>query len=185
MSTELTLKSDSRLEFAYGRVLPGREKWMVEEYFGTVGPKLVEHGFERLVGAQVLDTNVEGLEPVMAVFCAWPTAANRAAFQKEPIFVGMKTERDEGLEMSDGHLFEPIDETIVLNTENDYAVVIADEQNAPSEPIFSLPLSGDSPETDYDGKSIVLLPWGEAAEELLNCDPSRATVFRLRFEPSH
>ncbi len=182
MTTELKLKADSRLEFAFGRVLPGKEKWMAEEYFGAMGPALIANGFSRLAGAGVLATNVEGLDPVMAVFCSWPTASDRAAFQNDPGFIEIRPARDAALEMSDGHLFDPIDEVIALNTDSDYAVVVSDADNALPDPIFSLPLSDDSPEKAYESKSIALLPWSDAAERLLNGAPEQATVFRVRFE---
>ena len=182
MTNELTMTANSRLEFAYGRVLPGEEKWMAEDYFGTMGATMAAHGFERLVGAGVLETNVVGMSPVMAVFCAWPSAAHRAAFLAEPGFVAIKPERDKRLDMSDGHLFEPIDEIISLSTESDYAIVLAEEANTPKDPIFALPLAADSHEQTFDAKFVSLLPWGNAADDLIKLDPETATVFRVRFE---
>ena len=184
MTTELKLKSNSCLEFAYGRILPGEEKWMAEEYFGTMGPALAANGFERLVGAGVFATNVKDMAPVMAVFCAWPDAANRAVLQSDPQFIKIKPERDARLEMSDGHLFELIDEVIALNTDSDYAIVIAGEDTSLPEPIFSLPLSVDTHNQEFDGKSINLMPWSSSADALLSSDPTQATVFRVRFEPA-
>lgn len=184
MTTELNLKSDSCLEFAYGRIMPGEEKWMAEEYFGSMGPALMANGFRRLVAGGVLATNVKDMTPVMAVFSAWPSAAKRAAFQSDPGFLAIQPERDKRLEMSDGHLFEPIDEVISLNTDADYAIVIAGDNSRLPEPIVSLPLSADTHDATFAGKSISLLPWSDAADDLLSLDPEQATVFRVRFEPA-
>ncbi|MEX3007995.1 hypothetical protein [Hoeflea sp. TYP-13] len=186
MTTELVLKSDSRLEFAFGKIVPGKEAWMSTEYFPAVGSALAEHQYTRLAGFAVKATNVEGMTPVMGVFCAWPASENRAAFQRDPRFVSIRSDRDAAMDhMSDGHLFQPIDEVIALNTDGDYAVIITGDANAVSAPIFSLPLTGDSPEQAYRGKSISLLPWNDAAEQLLNGAPGDAEVFRVRFNPNN
>ena len=83
--------------------------------------------------------------------------------------------------LSGGHLFQSMDEVIALNTDSDYAIVIARDADAVSDPIFALPLASDSPEQTYAGKSIILRPWSDADEQLLNSSPTEAEVFRVRF----
>lgn len=182
MTTELNLKSNSVLEFAFGRVLPGAEQWMGETYFAAMGPLMAKNGIQRLAASAVIATNAKGAQPQTAVFSEWPTAENRAAFMNDPAFIAIRDERDARLELSDGHLFEPIDEVIMLNTDSDYAIVISDDQNALPEPIFSLPLSEDTHADDYKEKAIALAPWNDAAETLMRLSPELATVFRVRFE---
>ncbi|MCP4384575.1 MAG: hypothetical protein GY798_24710 [Hyphomicrobiales bacterium] len=185
MTTELVLKSDSRLEFAFGKVSPGKEAWMFAEYFPAMGPAMAEYELSQLASFAVIATNVAGVTPVMGSFVSWPSAEKREAFHNDPRFVKIRPERDGALDLlSDGHLFQSMDEVIALNTDSDYAVIIAKDAGTVSDPIFALPLTSDSPEQAYTGKSISLRPWSEAEEQLLNSSPTEAEVFRVRFNPA-
>jgi len=185
MKTELALISDSRLEFAFGKVTAGKEAWMFTEYFPAMGPTMAEYQLSQLASFAVVASNVDGVAPVMGSFSAWPSVERRAAFHNDPRFVKVRPERDAALDLlSDGHLFQSMDEVIALNTDSDYAVVISADANSMPEPIFTLPLISDSTAQDYAGKSISLFPWSNAAAHLLNSSPEQAAVFRVRFNPA-
>ena len=149
-----------------------------------MGPVMVEHELSQLASFAVIATNVVGVSPVMGSFSSWPSAEKRAAFHNDPRFVAVRAERDEALDrLSDGHLFQSMDEVIALNTDSDYAVIIAKDAGAVADPIFTLPLISDSPEQNYAGMSISLRPWSDSDEALLKSSPSDTDVFRIRFNP--
>ena len=182
MTAELTLTADRRFEFAYGKTLPEKEEWMATEYFPAAGPSFMKYGCERLAGFGIMATNVRDVSPVQGAFTSWPTAKHRADLLVDPGFAPLLPVRDAAMDhLSDGHLFQPIDEVIALNTDSDYAIVLSADANAAGEPIVSLPLADDSPDQTYAGKSISILPWGDRAEALLGGAPENAEVFRVRF----
>lgn len=182
MTTEIVLTSDSRLEFGFGTVTSGKEEWMYGEYFPAMGPTMAEHKLSILAGFNVIATNFVGVTPLTGTLASWPSAGNRKAFHNDPRFVKIQPARDAAMDLlSGGHLFQSMDEVIALNTDSDYAIVIARDADAVSDPIFALPLASDSPEQTYAGKSIILRPWSDADEQLLNSSPTEAEVFRVRF----
>ena len=182
MTTELLLTSDSCIEFGFGTVTAGKEEWMYGEYFPSMGPLMAEYEFSILAGFNVIATNFAGGTPLSGSLARWPSAKKREDFHNEPKFVAIRPARDAAMDLiSLGHLFQSMDEVITLNTDRDYAIVIAKNDGAVSDPIFALPIASDSPDQTYAGKSIMLRPWSDADEQLLKSSPSEAEVFRIRF----
>lgn len=182
MTTELTLQSERPLEFAFGTVKPEKAAWMANEYFPTAGPVIAEYGYTRLVGFQVIASNVKDIQPVTGAFGSWPSATARAKLHQDPRLLALLPERDQALDMSDGHLFHALDEVIVLNTDHDYLIIVTADDDAIEAPIFALPLSQESPEMDYKERRISLRPWRNDDEALLAANPADKHVLRVRFQ---
>lgn len=185
MTTELNLTSNSRIEFGFGTVTPGKEEWMYGEYFPSMGPTMAEHGLSILAGFGVIATNYAGGDPQSGSLASWPSAEKREALHNDPRFLEIRPARDAAMDLlSGGHLFQSMDEVITLNTDSTYAIIITNDSSVVSDPIFALPLASDSPEQTYAGKSIMLRPWSEADEVLLKSSPAEAEVFRVQFSNS-
>jgi hypothetical protein len=185
MTTQLNLTSGSRIEFGFGTVTAGKEAWMYGEYFPSMGPTMAKHGLSIMAGFTVRATNFAGGAPQTGSLASWPSAENRAALHSDPIFLAIEPARDAAMDLlSGGHLFQSMDELITLNTDSDYAIIISADTDAVSDPIFALPLTQDSPEQVYAGKSLMLRPWSAADDVLLKSAPTEAEVFRIRFSPS-
>lgn len=184
MTTDLILKADAHVEFAVGKVTAGKEAWMFGEYFPAVAPMMAEYGYSQLASFAILATNTVGVKPDSGVFSSWPSAEQRAGWHNDPRVKKYLPERDASMDvLLGGNLFQSMDEVITVNTDADYAVIIAKENPLDSAPIFDLPLRGDSPRQAYSGKTITLRPWSDAAEQLLSAAPGEAEVFRIRFNP--
>jgi len=182
MTTELNLAADARIEFGFGTVTAGKEEWMYGEYFPYMAPTMAKHGLDILTGFNVIATNFVGVTPLTGSVASWPSAQKRADLHSDPTFLAIQPARDAAMDiLSGGHLFQSIDDVITLNTDSDYAIVIAQNVDVVSDPIFALPLTEDSPNQTYTGKSLMLRPWGDADEQLLNGSPAQAEVFRVRF----
>jgi len=182
MTTELNLSADRRLEWAVGKVKDDKMAWMYGEYFAEMGPVMAEYGAEQAAGFTVVDASINGVKPVSGAFTTWPSAKARIGFHEDPRFLKVQPARDAAFDMfSDGHAIETMNEVIALNTDSDYAVIIAESNPLVSDPIFDLPLQADSPQKTYAGKSFSLRPWNEAAEGLLSDTPEGVEVYRIRF----
>jgi len=184
MSLTITMKADSRLELGVGTVIDERKEWMYNEYFPAVGPVMMEYGQQTLGSFAVLASNTEKVSPVQGSLTSWPSAEVRVQFHKDPRFAKVHQMRDDALSVfSDSHLFHPLNNEIDLSTDNDYAIVIAEENQLNPNPIFKTALADDSPARRYSGKSISLYPWDKDTERLLEGSPEQAAVFRIRFNP--
>jgi len=185
MTTEMNLRADRRLEWAVGKVADDKMAWMYGEYFAAMGPVMAEYGSEQAAGFAVVDASIDGVKPVSGAFTTWPSAEARIGFHEDPRFLKIQPARDDAFDMfSDGHAFESMNEVIALNTDSDYAVIVAKRNPLNSDSIFDLPLQADSPRQTYSGKSLSLRPWSDAAEGLLSDTPEGVEVYRIRFNPS-
>lgn len=185
MTAQLVLTPDARIEFGFGTVTSGKEEWMYGEYFPAMGPTMAEHGLNIMAGFDVIASNFTDGTPKTGSLASWPSAANRAALHSDPTFLAIQPARDAAMDMlSGGHLFQSIDDVIALNTDRDYAIILTADPHAAADPIFALPLTEDSPEQIYAGRSLVLRPWSDADEEFLGRSPTEAEVFRVRFSSS-
>lgn len=185
MTAQLVLTPDARIEFGFGTVTPGKEEWMYGEYFPAMVPTMAEHGLNIMAGFGVIASNFSDGTPKTGSLASWPSAANRAALHRDPTFLAIQPARDAAMDMlSGGHLFQSIDDVITLNTDRDYAIILIANVSAVEDPIIVLPLTDDSPEQTYAGKSIILRPWSDADDELLGRSPTEAEVFRVRFSSS-
>ena len=185
MTTELNMTGDARIEFGFGTVTAGKEEWMYGEYFPYMAPTMAEHGLSILAGFGVTASNFAEGAAQSGSLASWPSAANRDALRHDPRFLKIQPARDAAMDfLSGGHLFQSIDDVITLNTDADYAIIIAADPTAAADPIFALPLSADSTDQTFAGKSLMLRPWSAADEDLLAGPPADALVFRVRFSSS-
>ncbi|MEW7008157.1 hypothetical protein [Lentilitoribacter sp. EG35] len=185
MTKELNLTADSLIEFGFGTVKPEKQEWMYGEYFPYMAPTMAKHGLSILAGFGVIATNFAGGNPQTGSLASWPSADKRKALHNDPKFLAIQPARDAAMDfLTGGHLFESMDEVITLNTDSDYAIIITEDSNSISDPIFALPLASDSPEQTYAEKSLILRPWGDADEALLTSSSAEKEVFRIRFSNS-
>jgi hypothetical protein len=185
MTTQLVFRPDARIEFGFGTVTAGKEEWMYGEYFPTMGLTMAKHELTIMAGFGVIATNFSGDMPKTGSLASWPSAARRAALHSDPKFLAIQPARDAAMDfLSGGHLFQSIDDVITLNTDSDYAIIITADVSSAADPIFALPITKDSPEQTYAGKSLILRPWGDTDDALLASPPRKAEVFRVRFSPS-
>lgn len=185
MTAQLVLTPNARVEFGFGTVTPGKEEWMYGEYFPAMGPTMAEHGLSIMAGFGIIDTNFAGGAPKTGSLARWPSAAKRAALHADPKFLAIQPARDAAMDLlSGGHLFQSLDDVITLNTDSDYAIIVTKHVDAVENPIIALPLTEDSPDKTYAGKSLILRPWGAADADLLSRKPEEAEVFRVRFSSS-
>ncbi len=183
MTLQLTLKSDIRLEVAYGRVIKGKEAQVFGEYFPAIGPVLAEYGPQPQASFAILASNIEGIVPELGSLTSWPNAENYQRLYTDPRFTKFKPLRDNAMDMfSDGHFFNALDKEVTLNTENDYALIIADTNPIGDEPIITLSLASDSPMQTYSGMSMSLHTWSKDAELFLNAASKQGKIFRIRFQ---
>lgn len=183
MTIELKLNADRRLEWAIGKIAEDKLEWMSNEYFPKIGPAMAEHGLNREAGFIIFEASTDGIQPVSGVFSSWPDADARIRLHNDPRFTEVEERRDSAMEMlSDGHIFESLDDIIALNTDSDYAVILAKDNPLASDPIFTLPLRPDSDNQTYIGKSLSLHPWSEAASKLMSKTPDNAEIYRIRFD---
>ena len=174
--------TNKRLEFAFGTLAQGDAAQRLAEYFAVAEPLLQEHGIHRLGSFGVLATNRPGTAPRMGALTAWPTADNRVRLHEDPRFLAALPTRDIAMEfLADGFLFETPDEVSELDSDEDYAVVIAKESMLDSPPLFELRAAEDTASQEYAGRSLSLHPWSEAADRLLESAPDGVEVFRIRF----
>ncbi len=185
MTLEISMKSNARLELGIGTVAADRQEWMYGVYFPAMGPVFVEHGLQTLAAFAVLASNweLEGGQPVQGSFGAWPSAQKHQEFHQDPRFLAVQEERDAAMEVfSFGHLFEALPKTISVDPERDYAVLIVAEGIDEAESLFNRPLADDSSSHEFAGKSIMLCPWNEQAQKLLEGPASEAQVLKIRFK---
>ncbi|WP_108815109.1 hypothetical protein [Loktanella sp. Alg231-35] len=185
MTAQLVLTPDARIEFGFGTVTSGKEEWMYGEYFPAMATTMAKHGLDIMAGFGLIATNFAAGTPKTGSLASWPSAANRAALHSDPTFLAIQPARDAAMDMlSGGHLFQSIDDVITLNTDSDYAIIVTDDPHPVADPIFALPLTDDSPEQTYAGKSLILRPWSDADDALLGRSSEDAEVFRVRFSAS-
>ncbi len=186
MSLELTLQSDTYLDFAFGTVTPGKEMQVFAEYFPIIHPVLAEHGIQPLGSFMVLATNNPGQVPGQGALTQVPSPENFAQFHNDSRFLEAKPIRDDAMEfLTDGNFFKSQDVLLALDAQCDYALVIAQGTPLDAEPVLSLNHATNSPKNTYAGKSMTLHPWSQEAEQLLNGDSNNAEVFRIRFNPAN
>jgi len=183
MLLELTLNSDgSHLDFAFGKVIKGREIQVFQDYSPAIAPALIDWGIQPLLPFAVLATNTSGPTPEQGAFTQVSSTENFVRFHSDPRFLELKPLRDDGMEfLTDGNLFESKNMAISLESETDYAVIITADNLYSTAPLLKLSAAEDSPNQTYAGKSLALHVWNEKAEELMKA--GQAEVFRIRFFP--
>lgn len=180
MTMELALNSNSKIEFGFGKLVPGKEQQVFAEYFPAVRPAMAEYGLQPLRPFAILATNHSGPTPVQGSFTQASSIENYQALHNDPRFLAVKDVRDDGMEFLDGgSFFQATDDVVPLSAEQDYAVVIANGNPLAEEPLLQLAADDNSPNDQYAGMALKLHLWSEAAEQLLA--GSEAIVFRVRF----
>lgn len=183
MTLDLTFTADRRLEWAIGKVSADKMQWMYQDYFGAVGPVMAEYGMQNLCGFEVRDASVSGVKPTSGALTTWPSAAARADLHNDSRFTPWIPDRDAAFEVfNDGYFVESLEQVLTLNTDQDYAVVIAETPQLEAA-IFDLSVSADSPNQDLAGKSLALYPWSDASAALLAAAEEGVEVYRIRFNP--
>ena len=182
MTLQLTIKSELKLEFAFGKVTQGKEMQVFGEYFPAVAPLFAEYGCQQVGSFAILASNITGIAPEMGSFTHWSSAESFKRFYSDPRFIKVKALRDDALDLlSDGHFFSSLDKVIEVRTDVDYAIIISKEETTDLIPIFTLPLESNSPKQTYSGKSITFSLWNDNAAKLLAAPSTEDEVFRVRF----
>lgn len=182
MTLQLTFNSELKLEFAFGKVTPGKEMQLYGEYFPAITPLIGDYASQQVGTFVVISTNNQGITPEMGAFTQWPSLESRKGFYSDPRFIKVKPLLEDSLDLlSDNHFFKSQDRVIEINTDADYAVVIS--KNAPVDltTLLTLPLEEESPQQTYSGKSLTLTLWNENTEKLLQTLATESEVFRIRF----
>ncbi|MGX9353736.1 hypothetical protein ACS3SW_00835 [Roseobacteraceae bacterium S113] len=111
--------------------------------------------------------------------------ANRAALHRDPKFLAIQPARDAAMDLLSGaHLFQSIDNVITLKTGSDYEIFITHDVGAVEVIILVLPPAHVSPDPTDVGKLLVLSPWSDADDVILESSAEGAEVFRVRFSCS-
>jgi len=186
MTLQLTIKSEPKLEFAFGKITKGKDMQVFGEYFPAVAPLFDEYGCQQIGSFAILASNRTGISPEMGSFTHWSSAENFKRFYSDSRFIKVKALRDEALDfLSDGHFFSALDKVIEVSTDVDYAIIITKEKTTDLTPILTLPIETNSPEQTYSGKLITLSLWNDNADKLLAAPSTEDEVFRIRFnEPA-
>ncbi|MEM7343700.1 MAG: hypothetical protein AAF485_05620, partial [Chloroflexota bacterium] len=107
MNTILKLTKDTKLEFAFGNVIEGKEHQVFAEYFPLVGPVIAEHGSQQLATFVILASNVEGVKPTQGAISQWPEVNGHEKLLSDERFTKHVPIRDEAMDLlSDGHIFD-------------------------------------------------------------------------------
>lgn len=182
MNLQLALKSDTKLEFAFGKIAHGKEGQLFGEYFPAIFPLITEYGCQQAGTFIIKSSNYEGEAPQMGALTCWPNEENFNRFFNDPRFLKVKPLRDDSMALfSDGHFFNSVDKVTAINTDADYALIITNAQLEKIKTLFCLPLEVASPTQTFADKSLFLALWDENSDELLATNSSEATVFRIQF----
>ncbi|WP_281560991.1 hypothetical protein [Thalassomonas sp. RHCl1] len=185
MTLELTLKSDTLLDFAFGKVIKGKEMQVFGEYFPIVAPVLEECGIQSLRSFAVLATNNPGMVPEQGALTQIPNTESFDKFHHDPRFIEAKPLRDDAMEfLTDGNFFKPSEQVVILEAQTDYALTITEDNPLETNPLLEIPAAEDSPKQTYCGKMMRLHLWNDEAEKLMSASSGEVVVFRIRFFPS-
>lgn len=186
MTIELSLKSDTLIEFGYGKLVKGKEMQVFQEYFPLIKPILEECDIQSLASFIVLATNSPSPVPEQGALTHVPSAENFARFHNDPRFIKAKPLRDDAMEfLTSGNFFRSINKVVTLDTDSDYALILAEGNPLNSNPLLELSADKDSLEQTYAGKSMTLHLWNNEAKQLMNTSSTETVVLRVRFNPSN
>lgn len=184
MTFELTLKPDTYIDFAFGKVIQGKEMQVFTEYFPLIRPALEECNIQSLLPFVVIATNVLGPIPEQGALTQVPSPENFAQFHNDPRFIEAKPLRDNAMTfLNDGNFFSSINKQVTLQTDTDYAFIITAESQQNLKPLVTLQAAEISPQKRYAGKSMSLVLWSNEAEQQLAKPDTKTLVFKVRFPP--
>jgi len=182
MTCELVLKSNSYIDFAFGKVIQGKEMQVFTEYFPLITPVLEECKIQSLGSFAILATNSTGPVPEQGALTQVPSPEKFAQFHNDSRFIEAKPLRDDAMTfLNDGNFFTSIDEHLTLLTDSDYALIIAKEHISDIPPLLTLEAAKNSPKQHHFDKSLSLSLWSDHAETLLTGSEDDCLVFKLRF----
>jgi len=182
MTFELNLKPDTYIDFAFGKVIQGKEMQVFTQYFPLITKALEECQIQSLHSFAVLATNSSGPTPEQGALTQVPSPEKFAQFHQDPRFIEAKPLRDEAMTfLNDGNFFSSIDKQLTLQVEVDYALIISNEDH--SDGFLSLNAASNSPKQVYANKALSLTLWNDKAEAMLAGPESDACVFKVRFFP--
>ncbi len=176
----IAFSTDFRVELGLGKVVPGKEAWVFGEYGPRATRVFAEYQQGRLAGFEVIASNTPGVTPTMGSLNTWPSVERFTSLLADPRFAELVPERDAALELlDDRHVLSPIEQQSVVDTENDYALVLS--SSARSSALFSIAIADDSINREHVGSFLSLHRWSDETEALMSGDPNGATVYRIRF----
>lgn len=182
MKLALNLTSNSFIDFAIGTVIKGKEAQVFQEYSPAIGPVLKDLEIKSLRPFAVLATNLNGTKPEQGALTRFKKVENYNEFLKDPRFLKVKPLRDDGMIfLNDGNMFEATEQSIELDSDNDYAFVLSSQQEIQDTAIFQMKIAENSPNEFFKGKSLSLYNWSNETEKLMEQDS--ATVLHIRFFP--
>ena len=85
--------------------------------------------------------------------------------------------------LNDGNMFATPEQSIQLESDNDYALVLSGEQILQDPALMHLHLDANSPNKAFAGKNLSLYTWNSEMEKLIDQSPDSVVVFRVRFFP--
>lgn len=185
MNNVIKLTKDTKLEFAFGKVTEGKEYQVFAEYFPLVGALMAEYGLQQLATFAVLASNVAGVKPTQGSVSQWPEVKGHERLRGDERFAKHLPMRDEAMDLlSDGHIFDTTDDNIEISSDEEYGFIVSSE--IPSSHVNSLvqlDLAEGGFNQEYLNKSLVLFPWSDDVENLLEKNPEDLTVLKVKFNP--
>ncbi len=182
MNTVLKLTKDTKLEFAFGNVIEGKEHQVFAEYFPLVAPVIAEYGSQQLATFAVLASNVAGVKPTQGAISQWPEVNGHEKLVGDERFAKHVPIRDEAMDLlSDGHIFDTTDNDIEISSDEEYGFMISSETPSYINRLVQLNLAEGSFNQEYSDKSLVLFPWSGDAEALLEKGQGDMTVLKVKF----
>ncbi|MEM7130502.1 MAG: hypothetical protein AAF702_29530 [Chloroflexota bacterium] len=184
MNSTLKLTKDTKLEFAFGSVIEGKEHQVFAEYFPLVGPVIAEYGSQQLATFAILASNVDGVKPTQGAISQWPEVKGHEKLVGDERFARHVPIRDEAMDLlSDGHIFDTTDNEIEISSDEEYGFMVSSEIPSHLNSLVQLDLAEGSFNQEYSDRSLVLFPWSSDAEKLLERNQGDSTVLKVQFNP--
>ncbi|MEM7117554.1 MAG: hypothetical protein AAF614_34295 [Chloroflexota bacterium] len=184
MNNIIKLTKDTKLEFAFGNVIEGKEHQVFAEYFPLVRPIIAEYGSQQLATFAVLASNVEGVKPTQGAISQWPEVKGHEKLMGDERFVRHLPIRDEVMDLlSDGHIFDTTDNDIEISSGEEYGFMVSSEIPSHINSLVQLGLAEGSYNREYSNKSLVLFSWSSDAENLLEKNQGDLTILKVKFNP--
>ncbi|MEM6994135.1 MAG: hypothetical protein AAF721_26715 [Myxococcota bacterium] len=178
----LAFSTEFRVELGLGKVRPEKEAWMFGEYLPATMAELADYERGRLGTFAVLAANAQGVTPAMGALNTWPSVEVFKQLLADERFTRRKPERDAAMEvLDDRHILAATSHTVEVDTQTDYALVLASESVLPCPALFAEKIAEDSINQERVGQTLSLHPWTDEAEALMAGAPSKAVVYRIRF----
>ena len=184
MNSVLNLSQDKKLEFAFGKVIEGKEQQVFAEYFPLVGSVMAEYGLQQLATFVVLASNLEGVKPTQGSLSQWPEVTGYENLLADERFARHLPIRNEAMDLlSDGHIFDMTDLDIKIDTDKEYGFIVSSEPPSHIDCLVELNLAETSSNQAYANKSLALVQWNSDAEKLLVNNQKDLIILKVKFNP--